>query len=104
MNGYARFEKLAISDVTTFSLSYKFKTPEGVNDTKFDPGEKKTPPVSASLPELFCQQYNSDVVIGPNKKFNMIVSIVDKGSKNKIENISWAVSIFYNNFQLYIKI
>ena len=92
VNGYATFTRLGISEVSTFSISYKFKTPTGINETKFDPKEQATPEVSASLPVLSCTQYESDITVASNSYFNITIKIVDKVSKLQVENISWAVS------------
>lgn len=97
--GYATFTKLGISELSTFSLSFKFKSPEGINETKFDPKEQKTPPITATLPVLSCQQYESDIIVAENTNFNITVKIIDKVSKLKVENISWAVSLIYENIR-----
>ena len=90
--GYATFTKLGISEISTFTISYKFKTPEGVNSSKFDPKELQTPAVTSSLPVLSCKQYGNELAIAANTPFNMTINIVDKLSEVKVDNISWAVS------------
>ena len=98
MNGYANFTKLGVSEISTFTISYKFKTPEGINNSKFDPKELETPAVKSNLPVLSCQQYGNEVTAAANDLFNMTINIIDKQSKVKVDNISWAVSyiIFLN--------
>ena len=90
VKGYAYFTKLGITEKSSFSLSFSFKTPEGVNETKFDP--QVLPPVQleAKDPILSCSQYNLDLSIEQNENFNLTVSIIDKTTKLKVENISWA--------------
>lgn len=94
VDGYATFETLGISDVTTFAITYSFKLPEGLNASRFDPKLVPTEPVSASKPLLSCKQYESDIVTDANAGFNLTVKIIDKVSKLQVENISWAVRIF----------
>lgn len=99
--GYATFTKLGISEISTFTISYKFKTPEGVNSSKFDPKELQTPAVTSSLPVLSCKQYGNEVAVSANTPFNMTINIVDKLSEVKVENISWANYVWQAEVQLH---
>lgn len=92
-NGYVNFTRLGVSETSTFTLSFKFKSPEGVNASEFDPKELTTPPITATLPVLSCQQSESDITVAANSNFDITVKIVDKVSKLQVENISWAVSL-----------
>lgn len=95
--GYVNFTKLGISESSTFTLSFKFKSPEGVNASEFDPKELTTSPITATLPVLSCQQFENDITAAANANFDITVKIVDKVSKLQVENISWAVSLFIFN-------
>lgn len=63
VNGYAAFERLGISHLTTFSLSFKFSTPTGVDGAGFDPQEQETSSITSRLPVLACQQYDNEIVL-----------------------------------------
>ena len=95
VDGYAAFTKLGISEISTFSLTYSFKLPEGLNASRFDPKVVQTAPVEAGKPILACKQHETTVTAEENGYFNVTVVIVDKQTKNQIENISWAVSNLY---------
>ena len=90
VKGYATFTELGITEKSNFALSYSFKTPEGVNSTKFDPQVQPPAQLEAKDPILSCAQFNSDLNIEQNQAFNLQVSIIDKSTKLKVENISWA--------------
>ncbi len=92
VDGYATFTKLGISEISTFTLTYSFKLPEGLNASKFDPKLVETAAVQAGKPLLACKQHETAVTAAENGYFNVTVVIVDSQTKNQIENISWAVS------------
>ena len=97
-NGYATFTQLGVSQLATFSLSFKFKTPEGIDESKFDPKEQETAAITATLPVLSCKQYGSEITVASNTGFDMTVTIVDQISKVQIADLAAAVgsvSIIY---------
>ena len=91
VNGYAAFERLGISHLTTFSLSFKFSTPTGVDGAGFDPQEQETSSITSRLPVLACQQYDDEIVVSANADFSITVKIVDKISKVQVEDLNAAV-------------
>jgi hypothetical protein len=101
MNGYANFTNLGISDVAdSFVVAYRFDTPQGVNETMFDPGDVVTDPISSTLPKLSCMQTGEALEVDANSTFSMTISIVDKVSGLKIPDVNWNVSIVFKNFKI----
>lgn len=101
VNGYATFTKLGISQVdSSFAISYNFKLPEGLNASSFDAKEKVTEPMSAGNPVLTCMQNSDKVIADENSDFSIEVAIIDKKSKQKVENISFNVSFKKFDFKI----
>ncbi len=93
INGVATFTKLGVSEIDSgIVISYNFKLPEGLNASNFDTKEKVAPPISASLPVLTCDQSGAEIVADENRDFSLVLAIIDKKSKEVVENISFNVS------------
>lgn len=95
VNGYANFTKLGISDIAdSLVLNFKFKLPDGVNSSSFDPMLINSNSFKSEHPQLTCKDYSSSkAVVNENDNFNLTISIVDKSTGIKIPNITW------NNYQ-----
>ena len=96
INGYANFTNLSVSDlVDNLVIGYSLKQPLGVNGSLFDPLPIKANPLSTTKPDLTCLHADSGIKAVENTNFNLSVSIVDKYSKIKLNNINWNVSICF---------
>ncbi len=90
--------------MATFSLSFKFKSPEGIDESKFDPKEQETAAVVATWPVLSCQQYEVDTLVAANTDFNMTVKIIDRASKVEIDDLMAAVGAVSLIWSVYCRI
>ena len=98
-NGYVSFTKLGVSDMDdNIKISFAFKTPQGVNISKFNSSEVELPPKRSSYPSLSCKQLDSEISVNENAYFNITLGIVDKKSKLVMPNINWNVNKIDINF------
>lgn len=95
-NGYVSFTRLGVSDMDdNIKISFEFKSPQGVNTSKFDTSEVVLPPKKSSYPSLSCQQLDAGIKVTENTFFNITLGIVDKKSKLLMPNINWNVYKIY---------
>lgn len=97
VDGYAQFTELGISEITEFGLSFSFKTPEGVNASKFDPQVQPPVVLKAEKPTLSCKQETSEISVEQNTNFNLEFLVVDKASKTKVSDIKKLANVTWSS-------
>ena len=99
VDGYATFTKLGISEITEFGLSFSFKTPEGVDDSKFDPQVQPPVVLKSEKPTLTCLQDTNEISVEQDTQFTLDFTVVDKTTKTKVAdikklaNVAWTAKL-----------
>ena len=90
-DGFIRFENLSISEITSsFKISYKFKTPSGLNDTSYKPPSfNSTKTTTSTKAEFTCASYQKNMAVLKNGFFNISVSVLDKETLKPVKNLDW---------------
>lgn len=92
-NGYVNFTKLGVAEnLQDIVISFRFKLPEGLNSSKFNPGAISLKPVTSTNPRLSCTQSGPEIEVEKNARFSVSVNIIDEVSKIAIAKIDWKVS------------
>ena len=99
VDGYATFTKLGFSEITEFGLSFSFKTPESVDDSKFDPQVQPPVVLKSEKPTLTCLQDTNEISVEQDTQFTLDFTVVDKTTKTKVAdikklaNVAWTAKL-----------
>ncbi|RNA22384.1 RNA-directed DNA polymerase from mobile element jockey-like [Brachionus plicatilis] len=102
-DGYVRFERLGISEITqNLKIRYTIKTPQSfLNSNYTPPSLDSTSSINSTRAEFICSTDQSSIVVGENDFFNLSVSVLDKFSSMTIKDINWKNHTWQTSLGIY---